>query len=133
MKYHLNIENLIQIYHSLIESQIRYGIMTWNYGHKTLVQKIQRLCDKFTSFVNKNKYGEPVTFLSVHDLYILSTDMFMYKLKHRQLPSIFFLCFNATIKFIILQHVIVILTISLPLQNQLPNSLSPSVELKHGT
>ena len=27
LKYHLNIENLIQIYHSLIESQIRYGIM----------------------------------------------------------------------------------------------------------
>ena len=47
---------------------------------------------------------------------------------------IFFLCFNATIKFIILQHVIVTLIISLTFQNQLPNSLSStSVELKHGT
>ena len=27
LKYHLNMENLIQIYHSLIESQICYGIM----------------------------------------------------------------------------------------------------------
>ena len=27
LKYHLNIENLFQIYHTLIESQIRYGIM----------------------------------------------------------------------------------------------------------
>ena len=133
LKYHLNIENLIQIYHSLIESQIRYGIMTWNHGHKTLVQKIQRLCDKFTSFVNKNKYGEPVKFLSVRDLYILSTGMFMYKLKHRQFQAFFSLCFNATSKFIILQHVIVTLIISLTFQNQLPNSLSPSVELKHGT
>ena len=57
--------------------------MTWSHGHKTLVQKIQRLCDKFTSFVNKNKYGEPVKFLSVHDLYILLTGMFIYKLKHQ--------------------------------------------------
>ena len=96
--------------------------MTWNHGHKTLVQKIQRLCDKFTSFVNKNKYGEPVKFLSVLDLYKLTTSMFMYKLIHRQLPSIFSLCFNATIKFIILQHVIVTLTISLTFQNQLPNN-----------
>ena len=67
--------------------------MASNHGYKTLVQKIEKFCDKFTSFVNKNKYGEPVKFLSVLDLYILSTGMFMYKLNHRQLPSDFFSLF----------------------------------------
>ena len=86
-----------------------------------------RLCDKFTSFVNKNKYGEPVKFLSVpvHDLHILSTGMFCVQIKSSTIAKHLFSTVNATIKFIILQDVIVTLVISLAFQNQLPNSLSP--------
>jgi len=42
LKYNLNVENLIQIYYSLIESHLRFGIMVWHHENKMLIQKIQQ-------------------------------------------------------------------------------------------
>ena len=44
LKYCLNVENLVQIYHSLIESYLRYGTIVWNHGNITVVKKMQQLC-----------------------------------------------------------------------------------------
>ena len=52
LKYCLNVENLVQIYHSLIESYLCYGILVWNHGNITIVKKMQQLCNKFISFIN---------------------------------------------------------------------------------
>ena len=50
LKYCFDIENLVQLYHSLIESHLRYGIIVWNHGNITIVKKMQQLCNKFISF-----------------------------------------------------------------------------------
>ena len=94
LRYDLNTENLIQVYHSLIESHLRYGIIVWNHGNKTIIDKIQHICNKFISFINRNKQTGKQNFLSTNILNILSTSLFMYKLKHNLLPEIFLLLFQ---------------------------------------
>ena len=89
LRYYLNTKNLIQVYLSLIESHLRYGIIVWNHGNKTIVYKMQHICNEFISFINSNKQTGKHNFLPINNLHILSTSLFMYKLKHNILPEIF--------------------------------------------
>jgi len=73
-------ENMIKIYHSPIESHIRYRytILIWNHGNVTLVKRMQQRCNKFISFINKNK----MAITPINELMILSTSLFTHKLKY---------------------------------------------------
>ena len=93
LKYCLNVENLVQIYHSLIESYLRYGIIVWNHGNITIVKKMQQLCNKFISFIN-HKTPKHYKFLTIKELQILTTGIFMFKLHHRNLPNMFLALFQ---------------------------------------
>ena len=93
LKYCLNVENLVQIYHSLIESYLRYGIIAWNHGSITIVKKMQQLCNKFISFINY-KTPKHYKFLTIKELQILTTGIFMLKLHHRNLPDMFLALFQ---------------------------------------
>ena len=93
LKYCLNVENLVQIYHSLIESYLRYGIIVWNHGNITIVKKMQHLCNKFISFIN-HKTPKHYKFLTIKELQIFTTGIFMFKLHHRNLPDMFLTLFQ---------------------------------------
>ena len=58
LKYYLNNDNLIEIYHSLIECHLRYrcGISVRNHGNSTIVQSMQKIiCNKFTSYIQRKQ------------------------------------------------------------------------------
>ena len=66
LRHYLYTENLIQVYHFLIESRLRYGIIVWNHGNKTIVNKMQHNCNKFISFINSNEQTGKHNFLSIN-------------------------------------------------------------------
>ena len=51
VKPFLTQEALLTLFHSLIMSHIRYCITTWCYGHSVLLNKLQKICDKFISMI----------------------------------------------------------------------------------
>ena len=47
IKPYLSREALLLLYHTLIESHLRYCMANWCFGNKTLVMKLQAKCNKF--------------------------------------------------------------------------------------
>ena len=47
VKPYLSKESLLTLFHSLILSHIRYCITTWCFGHNVLLNKLQKICNKF--------------------------------------------------------------------------------------
>ena len=88
LTFYLNKTNLLNVYYSLIVSHLRYGITVWNHGNQTIFQKLQRICNKFITYIQKNKHIEALNVLSINDMFTLETGIFMYKLNHNQLPEI---------------------------------------------
>ena len=89
LTFYFNKINLLNVYYSLIVSHLRYGITVWNHGNQTIVQKLQRICNKFVTYIQRNKHIEALSLLSSNDIFTLETGIFMYKLNHNQLPEIF--------------------------------------------
>ena len=89
MTFYLNKTNLLNVYYSLIVSHLRYGITVWNHGNQTIVQKLQRICNKFITYIQKNKHIDSLNLLSINDIFTLETCAFMLKLNRNQLPEIF--------------------------------------------
>ena len=58
LTFYLNKTNLLNVYYSLIVSHLRYGITVWNHGNQSIVQKLQRICNKFITYIQKNKHIE---------------------------------------------------------------------------
>ena len=51
VKPYLNKESLLTLFHSLILSHIRYCITTWCFGHNVLLNKLQKICNKFMKMI----------------------------------------------------------------------------------
>ena len=51
VKPFLTQEALLTLFHSLILSHIRYCITTWCYGHSVLLNKLQKICNKFFNMI----------------------------------------------------------------------------------
>ena len=88
LTFYLNKTNLLNVYYSLIVSHLRYGITVRNHENQTIAQKLQRICNKFITYIRKNKHIEALNLLSINDIFTLETGKFMYKLNHNQLPEI---------------------------------------------
>ena len=99
LKCYLNTNNLVNIYQALVTSHLRYCITTWNHGNKTLVQKLDNVCNKLKKYINKRKGRNKVNLMSINELYTLETGKFMHKFEHGHLPPIFndFFCPNKKI------------------------------------
>ena len=102
LTFYLNKTNLLNVYYSLIVSYFRYGITVWNHENQTIVQKLQRICYKFITYIQKNKHIEALNLLSINDIFTLETDIFVYELNRDQLLEIF----NPLFKFNNIVHCI---------------------------
>ena len=51
IKPYLNKESLLTLFHSLILSHTRYCITTWCFGHNILLNKLQKICNKFMKMI----------------------------------------------------------------------------------
>ena len=94
VKPFLTQEALLTLFHSLILSYIRYCITTWCYGHSEVLNKLQKICNKFTSMIicsnpakKRNKEIIKDNIVNIQQLYKLNTSICMYKSFHKQLPS----------------------------------------------
>lgn len=96
IKHYLTKEALLMLYNSLIKSHLQYCIMTWCFGNKTLVKKLQRAANKFIRLVFGLKYRDSVgnvmkhsSILTIEQILHLETAIFMHKLTNNSLPSAF--------------------------------------------
>ena len=96
VKPYLNKESLLTLFHSLILSHIRYCITTWCFGHNVLLNKLQKICNKFMKmiFISKSIKNSKKTKITnimynIQQLYKLNIAIFMYKFFNKQLPTAF--------------------------------------------
>ena len=73
----LNRKTLLQMYHSMIMSHVRYGISVWHHGHIAMRKKIQACANKFLRMIYYMKRRESVKPLMI-DNKILSTNQIYY-------------------------------------------------------
>ena len=82
----LNRNSLMQLYHSLIVSHIRNGIIVWYHGNQALKKKIQACANKFLRVIFFKKPRDSVRelmkeneLLSVHQIYNIELAKIMQK------------------------------------------------------
>ena len=86
---------LVEIYHALIHSYVRYGILTWGAATETTLKPLQTLLNKALRIITFAPFGrvdvEPLYkelfILDVGDTFILETCKFMYRFKKNLLPT----------------------------------------------
>ena len=67
------------LYHSLFVSHIRYCISGWCFGNETLIDKLQRLCNKFIRIIFNPSHTKNVSHtMSEHNLITIKH---MYKME----------------------------------------------------
>lgn len=76
LKYHTNHDVLKQVYYSLMESRIRYGILAWGNAAKTHIIKIQKLQNAAIKQINNNyrqTYDTLFKPIPVEDIFKMTT------------------------------------------------------------
>ena len=92
----LDRHSLLQLYHSLILSHIRYGLIVWHCSHISLRKKIQACANKFLRIIFHLKPRDSVReimkenkLLSVNQIYELEISKIMQKLALGVIPTPF--------------------------------------------
>jgi len=93
IQHNLNRKTLKMLHYSLVQSKILYCITTWCHGHKTILQKMQKVCNKIFKRINKKKRkrapDDNCKFLSIDQLFRKEIAIFMFKHKTKRLLFIF--------------------------------------------
>ena len=94
VKKQLNTNALMNLYHSMIETHLRYGIDSWCFGNTIMKNSIQRSCNKFlkTIFKTNNETQlaikmEQNKILSLDQLLFLEIGLSMFKIHLHTYPS----------------------------------------------
>ena len=90
-----NIEILKNVYHALVHSYLRYGILIWGNASKTVRNPLQTLLNKVARIMVSAPFGnidlkpayDYLEILDVSKLYILETAKYHFKLVNDQLPT----------------------------------------------
>ena len=92
----LNRNSLFQLYHSLIMSHIRYGIVVWHHGNAQIRRKIQACSNKFLRLIFHLKPRDSVRslmkenkLLSVNQIYHVEVSKIMQRHALGDIPSPF--------------------------------------------
>ena len=93
IKPYLSREALLLLYHTLIESHLRYCMVNWCFGNKTLVMKLQAICYKFIRLIfnlrrihNVKHITIKYNLLTISQIYELELAVLMYKYHKNKLP-----------------------------------------------
>lgn len=91
-----NISCLLSLYHALATSYLSYCITTWHAGNTTLLEKIQKLCNRILKIIFNREHSSELneilkkhSILKVGDVYKLHISCFVFKYLHNQLPQCF--------------------------------------------
>ena len=101
----LDRDSLFQLYHSLIMSHIRYGIVVWHHSHKDIRKKIQACANKFLRVIFFLRRRDSVRaimkekkLLSVNQIYHVEISKIMQKIALGTGPTAFQNLFQNQIK-----------------------------------
>ena len=95
LRYCVNIDLLREVYHSLIHSYLRYGILVWGTACETNLQPLKCIINRairimtFTPFgrVDLDPLYKCLNILDVDKVKYFETSKFLYKLKKNLLPT----------------------------------------------
>ena len=97
LRYYLNKEVLIRVYHALFNSHLQYGILCWGSTNVSNLNRLQilqnraiRNISKAPRFYRLDNYYLNYRILKVHDLYDLEISKFIHSHYNEKLPF----CFN---------------------------------------
>ena len=96
IKPNLNEKTLLMLYHSLFMTHIRYCISSWCFGNETLIDKLQRLCNKFIRIIFNLSHRENVShtmsehnLITIKHMYKAEIGILMFKYHKNLLPRSF--------------------------------------------
>ena len=97
----LNQKSLLTLYHSLFNSYLQYCITNYCYSNKTLVNKLQQLCNKFirTTFGLKRNYNindimSKSEILNINKMLFKEINVLMFKQNIDKNPNVFLAVFT---------------------------------------
>ena len=92
----LNQKSLLTLYHSLFNSHLQYCIKNWCYSNKTLVNKLQQLCNKFIRMMfglkrnyNINDIMSKSEILNINQMPFKEINVLMFKQNIGKNPNVF--------------------------------------------
>ena len=87
---------MLTLYHSLINSHLQYCITNWCIGNKTLINKLQKTCNKFIRMACNLRHYRDVTdvrkthqLLTINQLLTMEIAVFMFKQNSGKNPDVF--------------------------------------------
>ena len=97
IKSQLSVSAMLSLYHSLVESHVRYGIMSWCHGNITMKNSIQRSCYNFLKMIFSTNNPDIIIqhmlnhkLLSVDQMLFFEVGLTMFKIHVKSFPE----CFN---------------------------------------
>ena len=82
-------DNCLQIlFHSMIHSHINYCVNTWCHGNTLLINKIQKISNKFIRMIKPDNNILPM-FLTINQTLLKHTALFMFCYHNKSLPNVF--------------------------------------------
>ena len=88
--------SMLTLYHSLINSHLQYCITNWCIGNKTLINKLQKTCNKFIRMACNLRHYRDVTdvrkthqLLTINQLLTKEIAVFMFKQSSGKNPDVF--------------------------------------------
>ena len=96
LRYYLNTNTLIQMYHALFNSHLQYGILCWGSTFETYLNRLQVLQNRAIRnmmraprFFRLDNHFLNLRILKVRDLYNLEVAKFMHSHSNKTLPDCF--------------------------------------------
>ena len=96
VKFLLNRDTLLHLYHSLVGCHLLYSVQNWCYGNKTLCQKLQRVSNKFLRMAfglgGRDSVKDAMVqhnLLNLDQMTVKATAIFMFKQNAGLNPSAF--------------------------------------------
>ena len=95
LRHALELETLREVYHALIHSYIRYGIIAWGSETKTNLKPLQILLNRAVRIISFAPFGnidlqpiyEILEILNIEQTYILEVGKFAYRDKNNLVPT----------------------------------------------
>ena len=95
LRYCVSLDMLKSVYHALIHSYLRYGILVWGTAPQTTLDPLRVLVNKSIRIIAKLPFGrvqlDPIfkelKFLKLHNIHKLETGKFIFKEKKGLLPT----------------------------------------------
>ena len=94
IRHLINEEAALNLYHSMVECHLRYGIDSWCFGNSTLKNSLIRSCNRFLQMIFKTRSHsqleskmEAKNILSLDQLLFLEIGLTMFKIYNNSYPS----------------------------------------------